>query len=131
MSLWTFYDFVDSIGANVIREWCDGLPGSERETVRADFDARLVMLSGMDITDWRYPFSVALTGPEWDGVREIRWRTHRNHYRVLYCFGPPRREVTLLACYHKRTKLPSGAASLAQGRKALIDDDRHRQLHFS
>lgn len=131
MSLWTFYDFVESNSENVVRVWFDGLPSSERELVRADFDTRLDMLGGMAIVDWRPPYSVALTGNQWAGVNEIRWKVNRIQYRALYCFGPQRKEVTPLACYLKRDGLPPGAASLAQGRKALIDDNRHRQLHFS
>jgi hypothetical protein len=124
MKLWSFLDFVDDRGENVIQRWLQSLPPSARKSVKAKMTARIEYLEVTPV--FCPPYARDLHG-ECEGLFEIIFRVKNLQYRPLACRGPDTtREVTLLMGAIEREERfdPPGACSTALRRKALIFADR-------
>jgi len=89
--LWTFRDFVDSQGKNVIRAWL----GEQRPKAKARINTVIAHLEQSSKDQWG-GYVKDLTGRRWRGLLEIRVTCNNVQYRPLACYGPGRREVTIL-----------------------------------
>src|SRR4030042_3066584 len=89
---WTFLDYVDSDGANQIEAWLDSLPRSARTGVRAKLTGILIINRVQQ--QLRPPHFDSLPGRP---LFKINFEKRRVAYRVLFCYGPGRGDVTLLA----------------------------------
>jgi len=88
--VWTFKVFIEDNGKNVIADWLQQLPSSAQEAI----ETRLRYLS---VTEkWQRPAFDKLKGI--DHIHEIRVKDHlaNTEYRLLGCYGPNRKEFTLL-----------------------------------
>ena len=117
--LWTFLDFVDGNGTNLIHEWIQALP----KEAKAKMTHRIELLEV--VQQFTEPYTEILTG-DCAGLFEIKFRAKRVQYRPLAFFGPERREVTLLAgATEKGGQLkPPSICATALSRKALVQTDR-------
>ena len=123
--MWTFYDFVDERGRNVIAAWLGPLP----KTVAMALNARLDLLAGLPPGEWKRPYVDAIG----DGIHELRFLSNRVQYRPLWCFGPKRLEATLLAGAVERGGrfAPMNAPDVARERSTLITEAKYVCLHES
>ena len=130
--LWTYYDFVDDRGNNVIRQWLAGIPPE----VAAALDAMLDLMGGKPPGTWARPYIDALSGTRY--VREFRFKENRIQWRPLYCYGPGQMAVTLLVGASKKDRAwdPPNAIDLANERSLQINNlrgegVRHVTIHDS
>src|SRR6266571_1531036 len=98
MSLWTFYDFRDARGVNLIRHWLDTLPAK----ASAKIDTRILFM--MAIQAWPEQYVSALVG--WPRLVELRVGSAGTQYRPLGFYGPQRREFTIVLGAIEKGKLP-------------------------
>lgn len=89
---WTFLDYVSSSGSNQIKAWLESLPVGARKLVRAELAAILIIASPQKLL--RPPRFESLQGVP---MFEIKFKLKNIQYRILACYGPDRRQVTLLA----------------------------------
>lgn len=119
---WTFLDYVDSSGSNQIEAWLESLPVGARKPVRAKLAAILIFASPQE----------RLQPPHFEplpGMRMFKVKFKLNvQYRILACYGPDRREVTLLAgAIEKNDRYrPPSVFDTAARRRAEILSDRKR-----
>lgn len=111
-------------GRNVIREWIDDQP----VLAQAAIDVFIEQLAAMP--DLRHPHTKVLTGP-YDGMFELRIRTPKVEYRPLACYGPERRQVTILTgAIERGGKItPRSAYATALQRKANIHQEGYTCEH--
>ena len=122
MSYWRFRVFKEA-GVDVIEEWLTSLPPNIEERFRT----YLVYMSNTQ--NWVRPYFDKLKG--YENLYEIRVSS-KIQYRLLGCFGPGRREFTLLIGATKSgaskrksaTWNPRGARKIADMRSKLILKDR-------
>ena len=120
---WTFYDYVNNGGRNVIRHWVDrDVPVGAREEVRASID------SSLDLANTQKGFNL----PTFDelvgkhaGLIEMRFKVAKILFRPLICEGPGESDATLLLGARKQNGswTPHDARDTALGRRARIDED--------
>lgn len=123
---WTLFDYVDSRGVNVIKEWALALEKPEL----AKLNRRLEMLerNGPDLS------TGLLSGTKLRHIDKIRV-TGRVTLRLMVCRGPihPHEEFTLLfgAKERDRKLVPADAEQRADNhRNEVIDNPRERRtLH--
>lgn len=122
--LWLFKDFVNQRGDNEIRQWLNSLP----KPARFKIDARIRYLQTVE--QLKYPYVEKWTGE--DDLYEMRVVFGGDQYRSLGCYGPERREFTLLiGAVEKGGRLePRDAVRTAIARMALIQDANHTCRHF-
>jgi hypothetical protein len=119
MPEWIFRDYLTASGTNEIKGWIDSLPKS----AQAKIDYILLVLWGSK--SWPPQYVSALV--RWDDVYEIRVGSSGVQYRPLGCYGPARREFTLLiGAIEKGGKLPRPALEAAVQRRSIILADRGR-----
>ena len=119
MPEWIFRDYLAANGTNDIRRWVSSLP--KRAQVKIDYI--FLVLRGSRV--WPEQYVSALKG--WDDLYEIRIVADRVQYRPIGCYGPARREFTLLiGAIEKGGKLPRGALEAATVRRKVILADRSR-----
>lgn len=107
---WTFKVFKDA-GTNVIDEWFASLPPN----IRARFRTLLVHMA---ITiNWVRPYFDKLKG--YEGIYEIRI-VSKVQYRLLGCYGPGRKDFTLL--------IGASKAGASKGKSATWDPKNAREL---
>jgi hypothetical protein len=94
--IWKFKTFKDENGKNVIEDWLQKLPITAQDTI----DTRLRYLVVLE--QWARPAFDKIKGAE--GIHEIRAKDHSANieYRVFGCFGPERKEFTLLVGAYKK-----------------------------
>jgi hypothetical protein len=112
---WTFRDYVDPSGENVIYTWLHGLPKAARARIN-------VIVQYLEATPkLGMPYAKVLTGP-CAGLIELRITAHNVQYRPLVCYGPGRREVTLLVGAIEKGGgfEPQSACEIGLARKAQI-----------
>lgn len=112
-------DYVEADDTNVIKAWLNSLPGKQRDKVKARLDILLhyIRSSAVVRDDWMEK----LKGED-DGIYEIKL-SHRNiAYRILSCYGPGPRQITMLfpATKHNDRLRPPGARNSARERSAHI-----------
>jgi hypothetical protein len=124
MSLWTFYDFTDTRGANLIRQWLDGLPSK----ASAKIDTRILFMMAHPV--WPEQYVSALVG--WPGLVELRVGSAGNQYRPLGFYGPRRREFTIVLGATEKGKLPIRVLEVADDRRKIVlaDGSRICRLEF-
>lgn len=120
MRYWTFRDYISQQGRNVIREWIDQQPIGAQTDIDSLIRHLEVQrrLGGAQMKK--------LTGEK--GIFELRLRSNRIQYRPLVCYGPGRREVTvLIGAIEKGGQFePRDAQRIARTRKAIIERDSTR-----
>ena len=124
----TFYDYLDEAGTNVIREWRDALPVA----VKAKFTNALLHLEGARPGDWKRPLVDTLTEGECQGLFEVRRKLSRIQYRLLGCHGPGQRQPTLLHGFIKPgNRVPEAECREAHRRRNAVEADpqKRRTLH--
>src|SRR5580704_10833210 len=119
MTVWRFYDFLDSRGANTVRAWLDTLPYK----ARAKINARLLFMQAKDV--WPEPWVSSLKG--WPELIELRIAAFGSAYRPLGFYGPERREFTITLGAVEKGKLPKRILEVADAnRKIVIATARNR-----
>src|SRR5882672_2844489 len=111
---WTFRDFLDGHGRNVITPWLDELPPK----AKAKINARLRHLAIDD--HWPHPFVKKLGGYD---VYEITVQHFGIQYRPLGFYGPQRAEFTLLLGAIEqgdRIRPPAAFDTAAERRKLVL-----------
>lgn len=116
---WTFLDFVDERGVNLIHRWIEGLPTNAKVRMQA----RIPLMAGMPVL--RFPYTRMLEG-DCDGLFEIRFEVDNVQYRPLAYYGPERRDITILtgATEVGGRLEPPGICGTALNRKSLVEQDR-------
>jgi hypothetical protein len=112
MSLWTFYDFRDARGINLVRQWLDKLPPK----ARAKINTRILFM--MAIPVWPEQYVSAMVG--WPGLVELRVGSSGSQYRPLGFYGPRRREFTIVHCAIEKGKLPSRVLEVADEHRRIV-----------
>ena len=89
--MWTFYDYVDETGTNLIFEWLSGLSVKARAKVQT----RIRNLERLPREQWG-DWTGSLVGSGWEGILEMRFFVDRVRLRPLFCYGPGQRSATIL-----------------------------------
>ena len=116
--IWTFKDYLDSGGTNVIRSWLDSIPLKAMLKI----DSRLLFLRA--VKTWPPQYVSAITG--WSDLFELRIVSGGNQYRPIGFFGPQQREFTLVHAVIEKRKLQKHILETARARRQVIIDDKHR-----
>ena len=127
-SQFTFYDYVDGQGENVVYSWMSGIP----KTAKGKFDARIRYLEATPPGQWGTGSRLVdtLTDEGCEDLFEIRVRYRRVQYRILgthsgrrpillHCFVKPDSRVRIEECNRAKRKLDLATA----------DPTRHRVEH--
>lgn len=86
----TFKDYVTPDGDNVVQSWLNGTP----KRVKVKINALLRRLEVMERLEMP---EVRMLHGECDGLMELRRESENVQYRPICCYGPGRREITILA----------------------------------
>ena len=112
-SEWTFRDFLDGRGHNVIHEWINSLPAG----AQAKLDSILLILQAAKI--WPPQYVSSLRG--YRDIFELRIGFSGVQYRPLGCYGPRPKEFTILiGTVEKGGKLPKTDCETAVERRKII-----------
>jgi hypothetical protein len=119
---WTVRGYL-AVGRSVIEEWLQGAS----DDAQAKLDSRLLMLCQLELAIWKHDHAHQLHG-ECDGLFELKFRADRIAHRPLCCFGPRRREFTILlfATEHNNRLRPPGACASALARCVEITANPER-----
>ncbi len=117
---WTFKVFISLSKTNEIKKWLNTLPKKDK----AKIDARIRHLETQKRLE-EGPYVEPLTG--YKGLFEIKILSGRVQYRPIGCYGPKRREFTILkGAIEKGDKFePKNAPDIASDRSKLIDKEEH------
>ena len=118
MNLWTFYDFLDSRGNNLIRAWLDSLPIK----AAAKIDARILFMRS--IRDWPPQYVSAFKG--WPDVYELRVSWRGLQLRPIFFYGPAQGEATLVLGAIEKGRLPRRVLENADANRKVVQSDRRR-----
>ena len=116
---WTFLDYVEVDGTNVIEVWLESLPIKAQARV----DSRILAMMGQIIwpEGWVSAYEV------YDGILEMRITNAGIQYRPLGCYGPEQRQFTLLiGAIEKDGRIAKGILQSAVARRKTILGDRSR-----
>src|SRR5271166_2568504 len=112
MPLWTFYDFRDTRGVNLIREWLDTLPPK----ASAKIDTRLLFMRA--VYPWPEQYVSSLVG--WPGWVELRVGSSGNQYRPIGFYGPQRCTFTIVLGAVEKGKLPRRVLEVADDNRKIV-----------
>ena len=120
---WTFLDYVDSSGSNQIEAWLEKLPVGAQKKVRAKLVA--ILLTADAQQRLQAPHFEPLQGV---GEFKVTFELNNIQYRILFAYGPERREVTFLAgAIEKNNRYrPPNVFDTAAKRRGEIRSDRKR-----
>jgi hypothetical protein len=118
MNPWTFYDFLDGRGGNLIRGWLNSLP----EKASAKIDARILYMQSVRV--WPEQYVSALKG--WPDLVELRVVSAGNQFRPLGFYGPQRGEFTLVLGAVEKGRLPKRVLEAADENRKIVLSDRRR-----
>lgn len=118
MAVWTFYDFRDRRGTNLIRLWLDGMP----DKARAKINARILFMQALPV--WPEQYVSSLKG--WPELVELRVVSTGNQYRPLGFYGPERHEFTIVLGTLEKGKLPRRVLEAADENRRIALADRNR-----
>src|SRR5258708_16752171 len=118
MSPWTFYDFLDSRGVNLIRAWLDSLPPK----AAAKIDVRILYMR--TVRTWPEQFVSALKG--WPDIFELRIVSTGAQYRPLCFYGPQQGDVTIVHGAIEKGRLPRRVLDHADGNRRIVQADPSR-----
>lgn len=122
MSLWTFFDYVETSGRNPIRAWLDDLP--ERDQARIDF--RLTQMAAM-CPPWPEKWISKYRTTE---LFEFRITGDKVQYRPLGIYWGRLRYVLLAGAIEKNDKIPRSDVEAAERRLSdLRKDPSHAVVH--
>jgi Gp49-like protein DUF891 len=110
--MWTFYDFLDVRGINLVRLWLDGLP----KKVQAKIDVRILFMQAQLI--WPDGWVSALNG--WPDILEVRIGSFGAAYRPLGFYGPGQKEFTIVLGTVEKGKLPKRVLEAADERRRIV-----------
>ncbi len=113
MNPWTFYDFLDPRGVNLVRAWLDSLPVK----VAAKIDARILYMCTVRM--WPEQYVSALKG--WPDIFELRVVSAGSQYRPLCYYGPNRGNVTILHGTIEKGKIPRRELEHADGNRRIVE----------
>jgi hypothetical protein len=119
MDPWTFYDFLDGAGDNLIRAWLDSLPAK----ASAKIDARLRIMEAMQGV-WPPQYVSSLQG--WPDLMELRIVSDGNQYRPIGFYGPSRGEFTIVLGAIEKGRLPKRVLEGADANRKIVLSDRNR-----
>jgi len=119
MPLWTFRDYLDAGGTNVIRQWMDSDEVPLEAAVK--IDTRILFLA--DLPVWPPQYVSAITG--WPDLLELRVVYAGNQYRPLGFYGPGY-EFTIVHAAVEKRKLPRHVLVTATERMNIVRSDRRR-----
>jgi hypothetical protein len=127
MSIWAFYDFISARGVNEIHQWLNSQEVSAG--AKAKINARIASLQGFPIFPEQY-FS-AYKG--WDDLYELRVVFGGVQYRPFGCYGPARRQFTILVGGIEKSSVPKQLLEVACERRKIVyaDSTRVRRHDFS
>jgi hypothetical protein len=128
MTEWSFWDYIDERGINLIYEWLM----NRREVpvkARAKIQRILLQLSGTSL--WTRPLASNLD--DYAGIVEIRILRMNVQYRLLGFRGPDERQFTILfpAKEVGGQFVPLAAPQIAQTRMRIVLADRSRVYEHS
>jgi hypothetical protein len=120
-------DFVSTRGVNEIHEWLnsEGVP----KEAKAKINARIASLQGFPLFPEQY-FS-AYKG--WDDLYELRIVFGGVQYRPFGCYGPERKQFSLLIGGVEKGSVPKRLLEAADERRKIVHTDptRVRRHDFS
>ena len=116
--MWTFYDFLDGRGVNLIRQWLDVLP----DKARAKIDTRILFMRAIPV--WPEQYVSAIKG--WPELVELRIVSAGSQYRPLGFYGPQRREFTVVLGAIEKGKLPRRVLEAADENRKIVLADASR-----
>ena len=122
----TFQDFVDDGGKNIVQEWFGQIPNG----AKVKFNKWVDHLEGTGPGGWKRPLVETLTD-HCAGLFELRAALDGLQYRILGSHSADRKPV-LLHCFIKPDdKVDEGECDRAFARKAQVeaDPDMHRVEH--
>ncbi len=105
--------YVDPLGVSDFYDWQKGIPKKARYKLRW-------VMNYMKVTEtWTNTKYFKLLS---DGVGEIRFEIHNRQFRPLGCYGPGKREFTILiGAEEKGNRLkPPGVLETAKERRELV-----------
>lgn len=118
-------EFVTGEGQTPFSAWLRG----QGEDVQAEIDTRILVMRGMPM----WPPKWVRAYKTYDKLLELRIPFKRVQYRPLGCYGPARREFTLLSgAIEKDGKIPKAILQSAMDRMKLALEDRRwvREYQF-
>ena len=121
MKSWIILDFVNMRGENEILSWLNSLP----RKAKAKINARLVTLAGYP-EPWPPQYISAYNG--WDDVYELKIVFGGRQFRPLGCYGPERRQFTILSGGEEKGKIPTRLLGVADERRKLVFDGSARTV---
>ncbi|MCP3682938.1 MAG: hypothetical protein GY861_09630 [bacterium] len=121
---WIFLDYVDSRGANRISEWLQAIP----KGARVEFESLLDVIRPTKMPD--RPQTGILHG-ECKGLFELIFKYDNVQYRPLFCYGPEKKDITILAGARKKNNrlIPPKICKTALNRKSEIQDRKRVTKH--
>lgn len=126
-SQFTFYDYLDDDGCNVIHEWLQSVP----KGAKVKLNKRLVHLEATPPGQWKRPLVDTLDG-HCKGLIEVRASLAGQQYRILGAHFGEDRKPTLLHCFIKIDDKVSDKdcdRALERKSKVLADPTKHRVVH--
>jgi|SRR5271165_1858031 len=128
MTEWSFWDYIDERGVNLIHEWLmDRLEVPVK--ARAKIQRILLQLAGTAL--WTRPLASNLD--DYNDIVEIRIRWMNVQYRLLGFRGPDEREFTILFPAREQGDefVPLAAPRIAQTRMQIVIAHRSRICEHS
>ena len=120
MLVWTFWDYVDALDRNQIKNWLNSYQKNTRTKIRSKLIALFEVANAVGYLT--YPRYEMLKGQHSDLIA-IRWMGNRIQYRVFACYGSEaRKEIWLLAGGTEKNDnyIPPGILETALARRADI-----------
>jgi hypothetical protein len=118
MFQWTFYDFLDTRGNNLVRAWLDSLPPK----AAAKIDVRILFMRTVRM--WPEAYVSSLTG--WPKLVELRIGSAGTQCRPIGCYGPAQGEFTILLGAVEKGRLPRRILEVADANRLIAFSDRRR-----
>ncbi|HEY5174999.1 MAG TPA: hypothetical protein VII95_05485 [Terriglobales bacterium] len=128
MNEWSFWDYIDERGINLIQEW---LMNKHEVPVKARAKIQLILLRLAGTALWTRPLASNLD--DYDGIVEIRICRMNVQYRLLGFRGPDERQFTILFPAKEQGDefVPRTAPQIAQTRMHIVIADRSRVREHS
>jgi hypothetical protein len=116
-------DFIDARGNNEIHSWLDSKAVPWQ--AKAKINARILSLQGFPLFPEQY-FS-AYKG--WDDLYELRVSFCGVEYRPFGCYGPDRKQFTLLVGGIEKGSIPKRLLEVADERRKVIHNPKRVRRH--
>jgi hypothetical protein len=124
MDGWTFFDYVEITGRNPIRDWLNGLPEGDSDTI----NYRLLQMAAMTTTVWPEGWISKYRGTK--EIFEIRISGNKVKYRPLGTYYGRKRFIILAGAIEKGWKIRRSYIEAAEQRlSSLRRNPDHARLH--